>query len=187
MKVGWWQVLLLGGSSGVLAGLVNQGAGFVRDLLAGKAHAVELERDREHQRALRREEAHAAARETYLGYVAQAIDHVQAAFFREFGSTVGMQMLSFPVPEVQDITEILAGLRKIAREHPSADVRELANDVFGDLINYYNDPIEAHGGPSERVLDAYDRWLTKLSDLLDRIHLPDHPFPAQDQLMGRGR
>lgn len=173
MEIPWWQIITFIGGSGVVSAALTQVVGLWRDSRSEKAKAAAQEQERHHQQRLQQQEAHAAARDKYLELAANALDFFETDAAVEYGPDVDFYLTVYPHPAVSDLNEVLGGLRRIARLHPSPEVRDFAARLFNEITNVYNELPDPHTGehppPS---LEEFNKWIDALGELIQLIHLP---------------
>lgn len=138
--------------------------------------------------------AHDKARETLLESAVDAEEWLTSQLQRIYGSGHDFSPENEPQPSLTNITDVLAGLRRVEVNHPTSPVRSKARDLRTDLSAHYGsiglewdyrhkeDVYKVGINPSENQLF---KWIDKAEELIEGIHrtpslkdiLPWSPFP----------
>ena len=167
-------VVAIGVSGGVVAGIVNQVAGFLRDKLGHKWQGQKDKEERDHQTELRRSQGHSDAKGIYLPKAIAVLDWVSYQLAAEFGPDVDYFDILTSTPALDD-AGVAAALREIALGHPTKVVRQTAatfRDTFDGTMNdkAVND---SRAGETEPLgAEIYKNWEHQAEDLIELIHDP---------------
>ncbi len=172
-------------TTGVVTAVINQSLG---GWLAGRrqrseqAHQSAMQNDqRQHERQLRIEQAHAQARETFLEDVAGSVDWIDHEWGEVHGLDVDWVGENDPVPAFASVTEAIEALRRVELRHPTRQVRELAHALrqsisgeYGSISTIWN-PRE--GAAEQRVGvspndETFRKWSKLGEELIDAVHEP---------------
>jgi hypothetical protein len=174
-------------TTGVVTAVINQ---VLAGWLAGRrqrseqAHQRALQEDqREHERRLRVEEAHAKARQDFLEDVAGALDWLSYEWGNVHGLDADWVPDHDPTPRFKSITEVIQALRCVELRHPTRTVRELARTLrenvsahYGSIQPVWNHQLQEHeqrtGVPPG--FDTFADWVRTGESLIDAIHEPPH-------------
>lgn len=174
-------VLTLAFTSGVVAGVTNQGLAWAREAVQRRHSASEQDRERkhqeqlqaderQHQRLLRREAAHSNAKPVYLPCAEQIHDWVQYEWGERWGGDVDYVGIHMVRPILTRPEEVIAAARKIATGHPTADVRSQASTLEGQIDGEFNMINGATvGEPTE---NDFRRWSQLVDQLITALHDP---------------
>ena len=167
--------MAIGASGGAFAGLVNQGAGFLRDMLTNKWTTEQEAETRRHEAALRRDAAHSEARAYHVARARQFRSWVLNEWAAEYGLDADFINPFGGRPAETDRDMAVSALRDIAEAHPTKVVRELASEMYASVegaVNHaeYQQGMTGHDqGISE---DRFRQWAKKSAELLELIHDP---------------
>jgi hypothetical protein len=165
----WIDALKFGSASGVIAGLSNQGFGFLRDLMGYKNTEKSQAEERAHQAALRAEAAHGDARSTYLPLAQEVREWIDYSWGHDFGLEVDYHG-SYAMNPAIGPAEAIARLGEVATGHPSAVVRRMAG-ALKDSIDGVVNMIDGNEAQRPGVED-YSDWLKASDEVVEAIHLP---------------
>lgn len=181
-SVGWGQIILLAVTSGIAAGLMNQLLSWWREGRQRKFTAEEQEKERahlqrvhqderEHQRLLRREEAHARARDEYIERVQNLHDWIQYEWGKRFGLDVDYASSHAVPPKFTKPEEAIKAAREVAIGHPTREVRAAAVSIEHSIDGCFNQIVGNRlNEPSD---EDFREWSSSVDELIDLLHVPD--------------
>lgn len=170
-ELSWADAVRFGAASGAIAGITNQGIGWLRDL-AGFQNTRKTQADeRLHQALLRDEADHAAARETFLRIAEGAREWITYTWVREFGFDSDYHGSSLVSPALTSPSQVIHDVDRIATGHPTKSVRLLARALKDQSDDRHN---AIEGGISS-VPDGDDflSWINQIEEVIEVIHDPE--------------
>ena len=170
MSIDWSSGILIAAVSGTFAGVVNQGAGALRERFDRTFTLRQQREEREHQAALRTQQAHSDARSAAAEQVRSVRQWVEDELVDTYPDQLdylGVNRRRSRLSTPADSIEALAG---ISMQHPTRAVRDSADSIESAIDDAYNVPAGVRLGPSfDQLLD----WRKRLDGLVDLIHDPE--------------
>lgn len=172
-------------STGVVTAIINQGLGGLltnRRLRSQQDHQLKSQaEEREHQRRLRLEAAHAAARTEFLEDVSGATEWIRHEWGQIHGLDADWVSDHEPEPTHTSVTDVIRALRRVELRHPTRRVRELASELRNGLTSHYGrietawvNAAEAYeqrtGNPPSQ--ETFQEWNQLSENLIDALHEP---------------
>lgn len=168
VEVGWAEVLQFGATTGLFAGLANNGFGMLRERLERGFRRDERVAQEQHEVKLRRIQAHYDARLEHLQKARRVHTWLDWQSIALFPHDHDMHTTHKNTPEVQSVADVLTDLEFIATAHPTKAVRERASRLHVDMDVEFN---EAKPDPDyETPLSTYLSWTKRLDAIIDLLH-----------------
>lgn len=170
MSIDWSNGILIASVSGTFAGVVNQGAGALRERFDRAFKLRQEGAEREHQASLRRQQAHSEARSASLEHVRavrQWVDDQLVDTYPDQLDYLGVNRRRSRLGPPADAVEALV---EVSMMHPTRAVRDSADSIESSIDDAYNVPAGDRLGPS---LDLLFEWRERLGELAELIHDPE--------------
>lgn len=173
LNIGGW--LLLAVTSGLAAGLMNNLTSLLTGHLERAARSKERGEERSHASLLRREVAHEYARNDFLVMAKDLVEWAEELGYERFYEEVGDPIFRPPTGQkgLTGEKDALDALREIKYGHPSAEVRDKAQEMFDDVAYVYSEFLPDGEPASPLDLDKAKKWSGNAKALLESIHTPD--------------
>jgi len=164
----WADALKFGSASGLIAGAVNQGIGYLRDRAGFRSTAKAQAEERRHQALLREEAAHADARSTFLPLMEEVRERISYDWAKDFGLEVDYHGTNLAPPRLGGPAETIRNLDRVATGHPTGRVRAAARLLHDEVDGVYN-MVEGNVGAQPGVED-YSNWLMQANKIIENLH-----------------
>lgn len=165
-------ILTLGATSGVLAGITNQLLGFLRDRVRNKDDREKRDEERIHAQRLRADRSHDESLHDALPKITAVSQWIGFHWGSEYGLEVDYHGAHVVEPHLSGPAEVLENLRYVANHHPTRSVRRAASGLHDSIDGFFN-MIEAGEPSGTPTIGNYSGWLSASDDLIELIHLPD--------------
>lgn len=184
MDLDWGELLSFAVVSGAAAGVMNQIARFIHDLIADRRTKESQRRELEHQRTLRREDrehqdavrsevSFFESRNALLGDAVCVRDYIDWWWGHLYGADVDYHPVSLNPPTFGSPADAISALRKIAGLHTTRHVRALAQDLADSVDTRVNTP--DNWGNSDPTFEQLGNWVTSAEGLIEAMHGPRLP------------
>lgn len=167
----WGQALTIALGSGVTAGIVNNLAGGIRDVLVRKGAAKAAATERDEARKVRHEKANEEARDKMLLAAILTRNWIEQEIWDRTEDEDGRPVHVVSVQDqVSDVSGAADAISTVSLHHPSAPVRRAAR-VFAARLEEERYAIAAGQHESEHAtIETYRAWLVEVDELIDAIH-----------------
>jgi hypothetical protein len=166
------EIAILVISSGLAAGLVQALVTLVSGRFERQHRSDERRAIEQHERTLRREQAHDAARDTFLPMAETlaiwAERHAHEIHTEWIGDFIDVGTM-LPVPTTQP--QVLDLLRSLMYRHPTPAVRSHARSLYEDIDGQWSEIFQ--GDIPEPTLEQASDWLNRTRELVQLVHIPE--------------
>lgn len=175
--------------SGLAGALVDQFIGGLftaRRQRNAQEHEQQLQdAERNHQWRLRTEQSHFEARDRFVESASHVLEWLRHGWGKEYGLEEGDWVPDHePIPNIENVGEVLRVLRKIGSVHPTDRVRSLADQLASKISGHFGsidlgNTFQTGVTPTS---DQFREWVGLASKLIESMHDLPHTLPQANTL-----